>query len=220
MALRRQGFPSTGWQALYEAQQPGLFQGPESVLVDIQQSQVLFRLTEIQPVPDSMTSFGDFEKIFGKEPLQCAFKALHEHFKWVKIIGHPSELQEWDSPMWDDQGVGAPNPPPSHLAQNEDQANQQAAQAAQGGGNNTIYAGVTFEGTLYSRRYDQYGADAAAQAGEQRPPPPHPHEMWVVRILNPVLESLYPPADDSRRLKYDLYLPKNELEEDAEVTII
>ena len=160
------------------------------------------------PVPDSMSKFGDFEVIFGKEPLQCATRTQNDNCHLVSIIGHKNELMEWTRPEWDDQGVGAPGPPPSHFLQGSAGADGGGAPGGApdggggGGGGGGAVGGVNYLNCLYSRRYEHYGRD------EESPPPPYvPSEMWVERILTPVLEALFPPKEQNKRLIYDLMLP-------------
>ena len=77
----------------------GVFIAPtEGITVDVQAAEVLYRNAEIKPVPDSMSAFADFETVFGKEALQCAWRFHHKHRKWVEIIGENHELLEWDEP--------------------------------------------------------------------------------------------------------------------------
>ncbi len=67
---------------------PGTYTAPGSgIIVDVQTAEVFFRGAEIHPVPESMSSFDDFERVFGKEALQCATKFNHEHRKWVEVVG-------------------------------------------------------------------------------------------------------------------------------------
>lgn len=132
--------------------------------------------------------------IFGKEPLQCATRGLNEHCKWVSIIGHKNELLEWTRPDWQDQGIGAPRPPPSHFLQ--------SSAGGEGGGGGEVEGepimnngggGVSYLNRVFSRRYEHYGRE------EDSPPPKYvPSEMWVERILNPVLEALFPPKEQVR----------------------
>ena len=71
----------------------GVFIAPtEGITVDVQAAEVLYRNAEIKPVPDSMSAFADFETVFGKEALQCAWRFHHKHRKWVEIIGENHEL--------------------------------------------------------------------------------------------------------------------------------
>ena len=161
--------------------------------MDVQQAQVLYGLSETTPVPDSMSSFGDFELIFGKEPLQCATKGLNLHCKWVSIIGHKNELMEWDRPEWDNQGVGAPGPPPSRLNLPEGGGGAGPPEAAGGAGGG---GGVNYLNQLFSRKYEFYGRE------EDSPSPPYvPTELWIDDILTPVLEALFPPKVTPRDLR-------------------
>ena len=85
--------------------EPGL-----NIKVDVQSAEVLCNDQETRPVPESMSSFSDFEVVFGKEALRCAFKFRHEHRQWVQIVGEEHELLEWDTAHPYDQGVGASRP--------------------------------------------------------------------------------------------------------------
>jgi len=103
--------PATGYQKT--AFHPGLYSAPTAgIIVDAQAGEILYQSEELRPVPDSMASFSDFEFVFGRESLQCAFRYTHEHRRWVDIIGEEHELLEWDAPAIDAQGVGAPVPLP------------------------------------------------------------------------------------------------------------
>lgn len=112
IAMRSPDFDHVGWIA--DPSHPGLFVAPETgIRVDVQAAEVLFRDSDVRPVPDSMAAFSDFETVFGREALQCAHRFHHEHRKWVEIIGDHYELLEWDAPQIEDQGVGFPSPVPS-----------------------------------------------------------------------------------------------------------
>eukprot|EP00931_Biecheleriopsis_adriatica_P073552 TRINITY_DN47812_c0_g1_i1.p1 TRINITY_DN47812_c0_g1~~TRINITY_DN47812_c0_g1_i1.p1 ORF type:complete len:4288 (-),score=931.49 TRINITY_DN47812_c0_g1_i1:37-12879(-) len=102
----------SGWTKV-RPDHPGLYTvAAAGVVVDAQAGEVLYQGGELRPVPDSMSSFADFEMVFGREALQCAFRFTHEHRRWVDIIGEDHELLEWDAPVIDEQGVGAPSPLP------------------------------------------------------------------------------------------------------------
>ena len=86
IAMRSPEFTYAGWIA--DSSHPGLYVAPEvGIRVDIQGAEVLYRDSEIRPVPDSMAAFSDFEAVFGREALQCAHRFHHEHRKWVEIVG-------------------------------------------------------------------------------------------------------------------------------------
>ena len=140
----------------------GVFIAPtEGITVDVQAAEVLYRNAEIKPVPDSMSAFADFETVFGKEALQCAWRFHHKHRKWVEIIGENHELLEWDEPSKDDQGVGAPTT-------NGD-------------------LDYTYMGVKFSRPFHWYLEEDADPAV----PPPNDGEKWIVDLLKPVLEGMY-----------------------------
>jgi hypothetical protein len=85
IAMRSPGFVHSGWIA--DPAHPGLFVAPETgIRVDVQGAEVLFRDSDVRPVPDSMAAFSDFETVFGREALQVSvllltvtFYANHAH---------------------------------------------------------------------------------------------------------------------------------------------
>jgi hypothetical protein len=111
IGLRTPHFEFSGWTT--EPAAPGLFIASSAgIMVDIQCGEVLYRAAEIRPVPESMAAFADFEQVFGREALQCAYRFEHKHRRWVEIVGDEHELMEWDECDGEDQGVGAPFPSP------------------------------------------------------------------------------------------------------------
>ena len=159
------------------------------IKIDVQAAEILSNDQETRPVPDSMTAFSDFEQVFGKEALRCSFKFRHEHRQWVSIVGEDHELLEWDSPDPTDQGVGGPKGLP--------------------GDDFPFYEGFLHRGIRYTRPFRYYLTE------EQVPPPPPPlaAESWIVDILTPVLEAVFPPGP--LQLDYALLMPEDELPADA-----
>mmetsp|Transcript_2150 Transcript_2150/g.2909 ORF Transcript_2150/g.2909 Transcript_2150/m.2909 type:complete len:4480 (+) Transcript_2150:77-13516(+) len=56
---------------------------------------------------------------------------------------------------------------------------------------------VTFEGIRFDRKVDPYN----------EAPWTEPCEQWGIDILKPVIVAVFPPDDDEKKLKYDLFLP-------------
>ena len=73
---------------------PRLYSVPDAgVLTDAQSTEILYQNAELRPVPNSMSAFSDFEAIFGRESLQCAFRYTHQHRQRnIEGIGAPSPL--------------------------------------------------------------------------------------------------------------------------------
>ena len=101
-----------GWKEV----SPGVFQCG-SVKFDVQTAEVLSDKGSSSPVPESMSSFPEFEMIFSREALQCTWLYQHSHRKWVEVLGALArsnsaamtyELLEWDEPEPLRQGVGSP----------------------------------------------------------------------------------------------------------------
>ena len=49
------------------------------VLTDAQSAEILYKNAGLRSVPDSMSTFFDFEAIFGRASLQCAFRYTYQH---------------------------------------------------------------------------------------------------------------------------------------------
>jgi thiol-disulfide isomerase/thioredoxin len=108
-AMRLREFAYVGWQA----EGAGRFLAREAeIKFDAQTAESLWRGHAQKPVPDSMTQFPDFETLFGREAYHCGLVMRQEHRLWVHLIGTNYDLQEWDEPATDDQGVGVPHEPP------------------------------------------------------------------------------------------------------------
>jgi hypothetical protein len=116
-ALRADDFEYSGWAAQSVA---GRYVAREAALtLDAQSGELLWRNDALKPVPDSMSRFGDFEALFGRQTLHVGVVRRQEHRFWVHVVGTAFDLQEWDKPPHDDQGVGIPRalPPDPDPAQ-------------------------------------------------------------------------------------------------------
>eukprot|EP00658_Telonema_sp_P-2_P038382 TRINITY_DN27556_c0_g1_i1.p1 TRINITY_DN27556_c0_g1~~TRINITY_DN27556_c0_g1_i1.p1 ORF type:complete len:1525 (-),score=378.05 TRINITY_DN27556_c0_g1_i1:111-4685(-) len=138
------------------------------IKMDVQAMEILSNNQETRPVPDSMTSFADFELVFGKEALRCSYKYRHEHRQWVSIVGEDHELLEWDAPDPTDQGIGGPVGLP--------------------GTQYPFLDGYLHRGVEYTRPFRYYLEHLQVPP----PPPPAPTEIWVRELLQPILEACYP----------------------------
>eukprot|EP00007_Cunea_sp_BSH-02190019_P002035 CAMPEP_0174243902 /NCGR_PEP_ID=MMETSP0417-20130205/33274_1 /TAXON_ID=242541 /ORGANISM="Mayorella sp, Strain BSH-02190019" /LENGTH=237 /DNA_ID=CAMNT_0015323499 /DNA_START=1 /DNA_END=711 /DNA_ORIENTATION=- len=108
-AMRMKDFAYAGWQA----EGAGRFLARQAeIKFDAQTAESLWRGHAQKPVPDSMTQFPDFETLFGREAYHCGLVMRQEHRLWVHLIGTNYDLQEWDEPATEDQGVGVPHEPP------------------------------------------------------------------------------------------------------------
>jgi hypothetical protein len=116
-ALRADDFEYRGWAAQSVA---GRYVAREAALtLDAQSGELLWRNDALKPVPDSMSRFGDFEALFGRQTLHVGVVRRQEHRFWVHVVGTAFDLQEWDKPPHEDQGVGIPRalPPDPDPAQ-------------------------------------------------------------------------------------------------------
>jgi hypothetical protein len=205
----------------------------EGITLDCQSAEVLYRKSAIKPVPDSMTAFEDFELVFGREALQCAWKFCHAHRNWVEVIGEAHELMEWDAPDPLDQGVGVPRPYPAQVRTRAFSFFSFAHDSLVSSPTSLsccrrLVAGVprpcpaqagservpiTYDGVEFGRPYPYYFVEDE----KEPPPPPHEHERWVVEALTPVLEAVYPKDPPDGKLDYALFLPAAPLPADATV---
>jgi len=81
---------------------------------DVRRALVTCNNFEIRPIPNSMSSFSDFEQIFGQKIVHCVESSIHERCQSVIIVGSSHTLSLWDKPLENkDQGVGVPSPVPS-----------------------------------------------------------------------------------------------------------
>jgi hypothetical protein len=70
--------------------------------------------------------------------------------------------------------------------------------------------GIVFEGLRFSRPYLHYFAD------EEKPPPAlPPSEAWIVPLLTPILEAVYPEMPPDQKMSYSLFLPQHPARSDA-----
>ena len=180
----------------------------------------------MKPVPDSMTQYTDFNIIFGKESLHCGIVARQQKRLWVHIVGTECDLIEWTEPDKADQGVGAPliikdtTPAPTQgpywncgvctylnnkLEGQVDACgvcgspNPASATAAQAGPPLNTDNGFNYCGLKYNRAFDPYSED----------PHPHPTETWIVSLLGPLLNTLFPPdSEESKMVYYYMYFFK------------
>ena len=106
------------------------------------------------------------------------------------------ELLEWDEPEPLRQGVGSPSMVLTEFNDPELPYGDPLD-------------GFQYDGTEYSRPWRYY------LTKEQKPPPPPPpeHEAWVVEVLQPVLEVLFPKA---KPMQWPLFLPAETLTADAD----
>ena len=58
----------------------------------------MWRNDHLRPVPDSMTQYGDFQDLFGREALHCGIVARNQHRLWVHVVGTECDLAEWNEP--------------------------------------------------------------------------------------------------------------------------
>lgn len=142
----------------------GVYRGPPSsgLLFHAQTCELFWRNDELKPVPDSMSHFGDFENILGKEILQCGLVSRHEHRHWVHIVGTPYDVIEWAAaPDLADQGVHSPI-------------------VLEGALPAEPVASCVFEGTVYDRA-----------VMEEEDPWPVRGERWAVEIVRQVLQQAF-----------------------------
>ncbi len=172
----------------------------------------------MKPVPDSMTQYTDYNIIFGKESLHCGIVARQDKRLWVHIVGTECDLIEWTEPSKEDQGVGAPaiiKAPPVPLPNtgpywqcsvctfmNNKLDGQVNACGVCGSPNPsapgapatapkfTVDDGFTYSGKNFKRPFDPYSED----------PHPHPAETWIVAILGPLLNLIFPPDSDETKM--------------------
>jgi hypothetical protein len=110
-ALRADDFDYRGWTQLPVG---GRYSAKEAALtLDAQSGELLWRNDALKPVPDSMSRFGDFEALFGRQTLHVGVVRRQEHRFWVHVVGTAFDLQEWDKPPHDEQGVGVPRALPA-----------------------------------------------------------------------------------------------------------
>ena len=82
--------------------------------IDVQRAMVMCNDSEIRPIPSSMYSYSDFERIFGDKIIHCTESKNYESCHKVNIVGSSYRLVRWDKPRNnEDQGVGVPSPVPS-----------------------------------------------------------------------------------------------------------
>ena len=111
VALRRDSF-FKGWKRM----DPHHIYISESynLKIDVQRALVMCNDSEIRPIPSSMYSYSDFERIFGDKIIHCTESKNYESCQKVNIVGSSYRLVRWDKPRNnEDQGVGVPSPVPS-----------------------------------------------------------------------------------------------------------
>ena len=194
-----------GWKEV----SAGVFQCG-TVQFDVQTAELMSAHGSTSPVPESMCSFPDFETIFSRESLQCTWLQHQTHRKWVEVLGALArsnsaamtyQLLEWDEPEPLCPGVGAPT-----IIINDPQI--------PGARFGDPLDGFWYNLVEYSRPYRYY------LTAEQHPPPPapNPSEQWVVDILQPVLEAVFPKGLTA--MKWPLFMPAQALEEGADRCVL
>ena len=112
VVLRNDTFAYSGW--VCPVRGTGRYAAERAdIKIDLQSAEVLWRNDELKPLPDSMTQFGDFGTIFGRQALHCGIRMRQDARLWVHVVGTPYDLLEWTEPSQYDQGVGVPTTPPA-----------------------------------------------------------------------------------------------------------
>eukprot|EP00049_Salpingoeca_infusionum_P014496 m.271712 g.271712 ORF g.271712 m.271712 type:complete len:4223 (+) comp15683_c19_seq1:207-12875(+) len=110
IALRVKNFQDGSWQRVG----PGRFNSTESDLkVDLQTGEVLWRNNDLQPVPDSIAQFTDYQALFQDASMHCGIVAKQSHRYWVHLVGTEFDAIQWDEPSVTDQGLNCPTQPPA-----------------------------------------------------------------------------------------------------------
>lgn len=103
IALRSPQFSDQTWEAFG----PGRYKSIASELkLDLQTGEVFWRNDDLQPVPDSIAQFSDYQTLFRDKSLHCGIVARQSHRYWIHLVGTEYDLIEWDEPQPENQGWG------------------------------------------------------------------------------------------------------------------
>eukprot|EP00043_Microstomoeca_roanoka_P005858 m.58502 g.58502 ORF g.58502 m.58502 type:complete len:4257 (-) comp13155_c0_seq1:39-12809(-) len=171
IALRSPQFSDKDWSAMG----PGRYLSSTSELkLDLQTGEVLWRNDDLQPVPDSVAQFADYQALFRDKTLHCGIVARQTHRYWIHLVGTEYDLIEWDEPKAEDQGISCPRPLPK-TEEEEAQAppmREAIARQLSAQGFDFDYCMRLLEGLNDDREKAERWLQTHAAAGHHMPPLP------------------------------------------------
>ena len=219
IALRSKQYENCNWFSEIEGR--GVYKSDTHFLTfDAQSAEILWQNEELSPLPDSMTTYNDFQTFFSKEILHCAVKSRKEHKFTVQIVGKNYTLSEWDSPRNYDMGVGAPqlgeSMKKSCIVCGKigvcwectcsvlvcDAPSCPSCGARKSASETDVVTDCVFEGVEFNRPFNLYS----------NAPHPVPSEAWIVEIIKPILLHEYPPCGN--KLSFPILFPKEHISKD------